>query len=391
MYKSIYQGIKRKESIFFLFSFISIAFFFSWGNTSLGILLMIFHIIYLLWTKRISSFLNINDSTNILIYLLLLWGFFTALFAYNKTLAFLSIAAYALMVITIYISSQKLICYRDFSLKILLPLTIIGISISALYTIIFYFTQNIQRSQTFFIGSNGTGTLLTIGFAILLGIFEYINDKKKYILLLPISMTVIALLLTYSRGALLGFLTAFSFYNLRSKKHFIIFLIVLILILGIIFTSTPLKNRFISIFSLDENKDRINIWKSTINIIKDHLFLGIGSGNYPLIYPEYKMPDEKQEYKSFSHNIFSNIAAETGIIGLIIFTSIIIIIMKKGFYISSKNPLYRGIYAAFIGTLVHEQFDCTTLFFEIGGIFWLIVGLISAIYFQERKKVLKEK
>jgi O-antigen ligase len=387
MYKLIYQEIKEKESIFFFFSFISIALFFSWGNTSLGILLLLFHIFYFLCTKRTNSFFNLKDRTNILIYLLLFWGFFTSFFAYNKLLAFLSMTAYVLMIITIYIGSQKLIQYRDFSVKILLPLSTVGISISALYTIIFYFIKNTSRSQTFFVRFNGTGTLLTIGFAILLGYFEYTRNTKKNILLIPLSMTVIALLLTYSRGALLGFLTAFSFYNLRSRKHLIILLIILALILSIIFSYTPLKDRFLSIFSLDINKIRINIWKSTINIIKDHLFLGIGPGNYSLIYPEYRMPDEKAKHSfSFSHNIFSNIAAETGIIGLILFALIIIIIMRKGFYISSINPLYRGIHAAFIGTLVHEQFDCIILGVEIGGAFWLIAGLITAIYLQEQGK-----
>jgi len=384
MDKSIYQEIKEKESILFFFSFLSIALFFSWGNTSLGILLMLFHIFYLLWRKKISPFFNLNDRTNILVFLLLFWGFFTSFFAYNILLAILSMTAYTLMIITIYIGSQKLIQYKDFSVKILLPLTTVGISISALYTIIYYFAQNTSRSQTFFVRFNGTGTLLTIGFAILLGYFEYTHNSKKFFLLIPLSMTVIALLLTYSRGALLGFLTAFTFYNLRSRKHFIILLIILVLILSIIFSYAPLKDRFLSIFSLDINKIRINIWKSTINIIKDHLFLGTGPGNYPLIYPEYRMLDEKAKHSfSFSHNIFSNIAAETGIIGLILFAWIIIIILKKGFYISSINPLYRSIHAAFIGTLVHEQFDCTILGIEIGGAFWLIAGLITAIYLQE--------
>jgi len=385
MYKTLYQEIKEKESIFFFFSFIFIALFFSWGNTSLGILFLLFHIIYLLWTKEFISYLDTKNRTNIIIYLFLLWGFLISFFAYDKSLAFLSMIAYSLMIITIYIASQKLIFYKDFSLKLLLPMSTFGITISASYTIILYFTQNIRRSQTFFVGVNGAGTLFTIAFAILLGYFEYTKNKKKYILLLPITLTIFALLLTYSRGALLGFLATITFYNLRSKKHFIIFLIILILIFSIIFNYSPLKNRFLSIFSLEKNKERINIWKSTINMIKDHPLIGIGPGNYRIIYPEYRISDKKSNKTfSFSHNIFSNITSEMGFIGLILFTWIIIITMKRGFYISSISPLYRGIQAAFIGTLIHEQFDCIIMGVDIGGAFWLIVGLITAIYIQKK-------
>lgn len=56
-------------------------------------------------------------------------------------------------------------------------------------------------------------------------------------------------------------------------------------------------------------------------------------------------------------------------------------------YIAKFNPLNRSLFAGFIAMLVHQQFDCTILGAEIAGVFWIIAGLIMAIYQKEKNRI----
>ncbi len=383
MYKNIFKQVTEEESIFFFLGWTALAFFFSWGNTSLGIIFLIIHTLITAWKKRKFPY-NFKSKISFLLVILICWGFFTSIFAYNSSIAFLSAAGFALLVYIVYFGSTRLALHKDFLMKILLPLAITGITISSLYTILTYTSQTSYRSHTFFVRFNGTGTLMIIAFSILLGYFEYFRNKKRYLLLIPAGLVIATLFISYSRGSLLGFFAALTFYNLKSKKHVFILLLVLILITGVIFTSPGLEKNFLSVFSLEDNQDRVYIWKSTLNMIKDHPLTGIGPGNYPFLFMDYIMPEDNRGHTvSYSHNIFSNMAAETGIIGLVLFILIFIYLLKMGYYISYINPLYRGLFAALIGLTIREQVDCTILGLEIGASFWLIAGLITAFYYIE--------
>jgi O-antigen ligase/tetratricopeptide (TPR) repeat protein len=71
------------------------------------------------------------------------------------------------------------------------------------------------------------------------------------------------------------------------------------LLLGAVFgseRSLALKNieTEASIFSPDypTNKVRIEIWKGTLSMIKDHPLLGVGAGRFRMAYPPYRSPEE---------------------------------------------------------------------------------------------------
>lgn len=395
--KSISQDIKNKESLLFFFGWTAVALFSTIGNTSLGLLILILNELYLLWHKKHLSF-HINQKIHILVILFLGWSSFTVIFAYDKTLAFLVTLGYSLMVYIAFWGAEKLFQQRMFFNNYFIPLMKISSIFSSCYVIFTYFFYNIKRGQTLLVGTNGTGTLLIISSFMLLSCFDYYRKKENMVnssyhwvryskfLFIPFLLSVIAMILTYSRGALVGFLTGFTFYNLRSQKNIILFLITIILLLSIFLISPQFRNRFMSIFSLEANNNRIQIWTSTIEIIKDHSFLGIGPGNFSVVYPDYKTPEAKESNHPFSHNIFSNMAAELGIPGLILFIMIIIYLLKMGYIISKINTLYRGLFSSFIGILVHLQFDCIILGIEIGTLFWLIAGLITVIYSKETLK-----
>lgn len=65
------------------------------------------------------------------------------------------------------------------------------------------------------------------------------------------------------------------------------------------------------------NLGRIYVWKSSINMIKDHFFFGVGLEQFADVYRSaYILPEEWQRLGN-AHNNFLQIFAETGIVGFI--------------------------------------------------------------------------
>ena len=77
--------------------------------------------------------------------------------------------------------------------------------------------------------------------------------------------------------------------------------------------------------------DRFIMWKNTLKMVQDHWLLGVGIGNWDLIYPQYERGEllRPNYYAKRPHNDFLWVAAETGIFSLFFF----LILWGKSFFI----------------------------------------------------------
>ncbi len=62
--------------------------------------------------------------------------------------------------------------------------------------------------------------------------------------------------------------------------------------------------------------ERLAHWQAALNMWRDHLWLGVGLGNYPVIYPLYAI-GRWRDALGHAHNFYINVAAETGLVGLL--------------------------------------------------------------------------
>lgn len=130
--------------------------------------------------------------------------------------------------------------------------------------------------------------------------------------------------LTRSRGAWLGFLAMFATVALVRRagaKTALVGVMILLLPLAL---SPSLKDRMLSAFEPERNKDRIYIWTSTLKIIKDYPVLGTGTGVFPNIYERYALPDAWERRVAYAHNLFLQLASESGLIGLAVFLALML-------------------------------------------------------------------
>ncbi|MDE3087961.1 MAG: O-antigen ligase family protein [Chloroflexota bacterium] len=107
--------------------------------------------------------------------------------------------------------------------------------------------------------------------------------------------------------------------------------------------------------------ERMAHWQAAAEMFVDYPLLGVGIGNYAPVYPAYALPGWSDPL-GHAHNYYLNVAAETGLIGLIAYQ----ILWLAAFWQSWRavrvtRGWQRGVAAGLLGMLValsiHNGFD----------------------------------
>jgi O-antigen ligase len=210
-----------------------------------------------------------------------------------------------------------------------------------------------------------------IGILPFVGIAFYtmIAEKNKLLRLLALIITVFlttALVLTFSRGSLIGLFTILIFGILKAKKKIKSVFTVLI-ITAILVSAMPkyVWERFIktqeTLQNLDETsnvdntKRRYLLARGAWLLFLDHPVTGVGIGNY-----YYEGRKYVQINPGRAHTMYLEVMAELGIIGIILFLLILFSVFKSLRLIIKSNSIYsayaRGLYLGLVGFLVAAIF-----------------------------------
>jgi len=164
-----------------------------------------------------------------------------------------------------------------------------------------------------------------MGIAFPIGIFFVLKTERssqKWFFAVLSGLVLLADLLAFSRGAYLGLafgaaaIPFLSNFNIRKKTYVVAFLILSSVV--VFFPGNPIGNRFLSTFSFEEgsNQGRIAMWQMAIRKISEQPILGYGLGNYPFSVKPDAIPREP----IYAHNLFLDIATETGFVGVVLFS-----------------------------------------------------------------------
>ncbi|MGD9569992.1 MAG: O-antigen ligase family protein [Sedimentibacter sp.] len=190
---------------------------------------------------------------------------------------------------------------------------------------------------------------------------------------------LICSILTFSRTSWLSLILALFVASLLDKKYIRYALIVSIAIFSAdtllgIGRADPLKAVGDSSFLY-----RLEVWKTSIEIIKDNFFSGIGFGTLFMHVGEYStVVSTKIEH---SHNLYLQIFTETGILGFSIFIIIILNVLKKfkRKLIDEKSKIWVSAFAVFVMTMVHGLVDSVALTPQIMMLLAMYAGTIDAM------------
>ena len=229
-----------------------------------------------------------------------------------------------------------------------------------------------------------------------MGLSISIRQREKITYWICTALMTTSLILSKSLGGILVFVvtfiifTFFIFFYLLPKLEFkritlkriasisAVFLFAFIIISGIF-----VRQRLAIFFNINDPNNsiiqRFYYWKASLNMVKDSWLTGIGWRKFGLLYRFYKLPSANVSH--YSHNIFLQILAETGIFGFLIFAWIIFLFLKAGFGIvkekADEQGLKIGLFCAGCAFLLHNLVDLSFYFGQASFFWWIILGLFS--------------
>lgn len=148
---------------------------------------------------------------------------------------------------------------------------------------------------------------------------HYKSRWKKTAMVLMLAVSVITLVLTGSRGGMLGFLTLVGIFWYRSQQKLVSgTVIVLILVVGWFSMEDNRRDRYMSIVSSQDQRDesaqgRLDAWVDGLFLFAEKPLTGVGAGAFAWArvtkFGVYLQP----------HSMYVQILAELGIIGAILY------------------------------------------------------------------------
>lgn len=215
----------------------------------------------------------------------------------------------------------------------------------------------------------------------------YLRKKKKALLGLISALALYALILTFSRSAVLGVWLAILFIGIIKKDKLILMLLLLSLVIAPFFAPKNIRNWAKATNSPWEfllNKERFDLYKTALNMVKAHPFIGVGVNTYCLNYQKYKVSEASvltDKGNWYAHNIFLQMAAEIGIVGLAVFIWMLLALFRSFFIFLKKTDDHfleicaLGIVSGLLAFLVNGLTETNLYYPKIAVLFWYQVGL----------------
>lgn len=217
------------------------------------------------------------------------------------------------------------------------------------------------------------------------------NKTKKILYTIASAASIVAELLTFSRGGYVGLALAaiavIILLFLRESRNGpaaiakLLFGVTVAAFFVAAIPQNPIKERFSSTFNVYEgsNQGRIKIWREAVSVFVDHPIRGVGLGAYSFAIK----PSADYREPIYAHNLYLELLAELGIPGLLFWLGIIFaagIKFAKTFF-SNAERQFRIISISLFASIVwfsgHSMFEMPIYSPVILPILATVLGIAS--------------
>jgi len=216
----------------------------------------------------------------------------------------------------------------------------------------------------------------------------------KSFLSIAIAMSSVAVLLSLSRTGLvtLVLVVLASFYlSLRKSAGIAILALTVILGLGVlgvwVFQDdfTDMLERYATLGNIGQEDTwagRVDIWLAALKVFSESPWIGVGAANFATVSPEYSPTAayiasmREDGGGGVAHNMFLSVAAETGVVGLVLFLALLSSVFWSGWVLTRRGcSLAHGLLVGYFVYLVGGL----TLTWEYQKIGYFLFGSLLAL------------
>ena len=242
-----------------------------------------------------------------------------------------------------------------------------------------FYRNEMRQIGTFaFLGPNEYAAFHVQYLFVLLGIFFFDKVKIHRIFLgVAIAVSLYCVLFSYSRGAYIAALAGIMFISGIKKRVLLIPLIILLIFWQVILPRSVVER--INMSRTEEgdlensSQLRVIMWQESIGAFQESPITGKGFNVTPHL--GLALGD--------THNMYVKVLVEQGIIGMIIFLSILWRSFKNAWFLykNSKDSILKGLGLGFatcvIVTMVTNIFGDRWTYIQLGAYFWVFLGLVT--------------
>ncbi|MCA9402071.1 MAG: O-antigen ligase family protein, partial [Candidatus Omnitrophica bacterium] len=203
-----------------------------------------------------------------------------------------------------------------------------------------------------------------------------------------------ALIVTFSRGAWISLLISvvclwLLMYRTHQLKttYFMCFFGFFAVTASLIYFANDLKE-YTQLFSMNRMgavQWRIGIWKTAWGMFIDRPLFGHGINTFMTVYQGYR--ENSAGSPTYAHNVFIQIAAETGILGIGSFLWLLVALLRETQQqmkraVSKGSPLVFlliGLSVSMAALLIHANIETSFYHLQLSAYIWFLIGILIAL------------
>ena len=238
----------------------------------------------------------------------------------------------------------------------------------------------VMRASLFFPDPHMFAFFLGMSFPLALALALGKDSQKRAMWMACASLIFVADLLTFSRGGyaglifgLMAFLIPLAWQSFWWRRYRIATSVLIFIVLASILAS-PIGTRLFSSFSQEDNSnvERLRLWQEAAENISLRPWLGTGLGNYPLLVK----PSAEYREPIYAHNLYLDIALETGLIGLFLFVAFLFLGISAAWkkWRERQDIFSLALFSALILFSAHAFFETPLFSVHVLPVFLLLLA-----------------
>ena len=248
-----------------------------------------------------------------------------------------------------------------------------------------------DRARGAFMGASPQAVFLVLLFFVDLYLIRKLKGVYRVLLILQTALIPAALYFTGVRSAFVGFAVCLIIWTLFSfrgiKRLLALSLILLVAGTGIFATWDKLSRD--KRLTQDTISGRIDLFKQTMHISREHPWTGVGFGHFVDAQQELPRNLDYGHHVSgvlVEHNLFLGMLAETGVIGLLLTVAVFVLLLQQSIKLYRKIPprspglISREFvvlfWVVFANYMVDAMFRDPLWDVFANGLLWSIAGLM---------------